>query len=65
MQQTSEYNRKEVASQIYGTNQWEMGCGSIQVRNGRYKLLGKRQAQGYSVQHREYSEYFVITANGK
>ena len=42
MQQTSEYNRKEVASQIYGTNQWEMGCGSIQVRNGRYKLLGKR-----------------------
>ena len=42
IQQTSEYNRKEADSQIHGTNQWEMGCGSIWLRNGRYKLLGKR-----------------------
>ena len=42
MQQTSENNRKAADTQIQGTSQWEMGCGSIWVRSGRYKLLGKR-----------------------
>ena len=32
---------------------------------GRYKLLGKRQAQGCIVQHGEYSQYSVIIVNGK
>ena len=33
--------------------------------SGRYKLLGVRQAQRCIVQHGEYSQYFVITVNGK
>ena len=40
--------------------------GAIQGwESGRYKLLGIRQAQGCIVQHGEYSQYFVITVNGK
>ena len=33
--------------------------------SGRYKPLDVRQAQGYIAQHEEYSQYFVITVNGK
>ena len=39
--------------------------GRIRQGNGRYKLLGIRQAQGCVVQHEEDSQYFVITINGK
>ncbi len=31
----------------------------------RCKLLGVRQAQGCIVEHREYSQYLVITVNVK
>ena len=34
-------------------------------RRGRYKLLVVRHAQGHIVPPGEYSQYFVITINGK
>ena len=34
-------------------------------RSGRYKVLVVRHAQGHIVQPGEYSQYFVITINGK
>ena len=33
--------------------------------NGRCKLLGVRQAHSSIVQHREYSQCFAVTVNGK
>ena len=46
-----------------GGYQWR-GAGSGEVE--RNKPFGVRQAQDlFIVQHREYSQYFVITANGK
>ena len=65
IQKTSEYNKK-ADSQMQRTNQFlPMGGGNIGLGSGRYKLLGVRQTQGCTVQHREYSQYFVITMNGQ
>ena len=44
--------------------QWGEGRGRRGVGSGKYKLLGVR-LQGCVVQHGEYSQYFVITVNGK
>ena len=42
-----------------------MGEAILRGESGKYKLLGIRQAQGSFVQRGEYSQYFVITVNGK
>ena len=45
-------------------DQWGEEGGATQGQgSGRYKILSVGQAQGCIVQHREYSQYFVITVN--
>ena len=58
MQQTGEYNRKEADSQIEQTSgyQWGERGGAKWGGEGWYKLLGVRQAQGCTIQHKEYSQ---------
>ena len=51
--------KKEPDSQTQKTKWW-----FSMERRGRYKLLGVRQAQGCTVQHRKYSQNFIITAKG-
>ena len=70
IQQTSEYNKKEAASQIQRTNQWlPIGKGkSVEARGrglrGTHNYVRNKQ-QGYIIQHRGYSQYFIITINRK
>ena len=53
--------------QIWRTNQWlSVGGGAKQRQgSGRHKVSCVLQAQGYTVQHREYSEYFVRAVNAE
>ena len=53
---TKKKQTKEYREQSSGYHLWV---------GGRHKLSGERQAQGCIVQHREYSQYFVVTVNGK
>ena len=59
--------RKEAHRQnkLVVTRGERMGEAILRGESGKYKLLGIRQAQGCFVQRGEYSQYFVITVNGK
>ena len=68
IQWTSKCNKKEADSDIENklvVTSVERGRGRMGWGNGRHKLLHKRQIQGCIIQHRKYSQYFVITVNGK
>lgn len=70
-QQTSEHNERDADSQIQRTSgqQWrggEQGRGSIGLGGEGTKPLGVRRAtRDETVQHQDYSQYFIITGNGK
>ena len=68
IQWTSKCNKKEADSDIENklvVTSVERGRGRMGWGNGRHKLLHKRQIQGCIIQHRKYSQYFLITVNGK
>ena len=44
-----------------GRRKWE---GQDRGRIKRYKGLCMNKLQGYIVQHRDYSQYFIIAING-
>ena len=56
-------------SQIQRTNAWlpaGRGKGVVQeLVSWRAKLLDARWVPGSAVQYEEYSQYFIITVNGK
>ena len=57
--QTHRYREQTCSYQFRGgERQWGVGVGE-------HKPLSVRYAQGCTVQHKEYSLYFVITINGK
>ena len=39
----------------------KIGIGDEEIRTTMYKI---NKLQGYKVQHKEYSQYFIITVNG-
>ena len=58
--------QKKAEIQTLRRNQWLWGREAIQGWGSwRYKLLGVGQAQGCTVQHGEYIQYFVIGVNRK
>ena len=70
LQQSHEYNRKEADSQVERANQchqwgegsWEGQHKGKGIRSTNYDLENK--LQGHIIQHRENSQYIVITING-
>ena len=44
-----------------GKGRSKIGKGNYEVQTTRYKI---NKLQGYSVQHKEYSQYFIITLYG-
>ena len=50
-----------------GEREWgrsKIGVGDKEVQNSMYSMYKINKLQGYIVQHREYSQYFIITING-
>ena len=70
IKQTSEYNKRNRLTDIenklvFISGEREVGRGKIgvgdeEVQTTMYKI---NKLQGYIVQHREYSQYFLITIN--
>ena len=50
---------------VFTSGEREEGRGNIGMGLKRYKLSGINKLQGYIVQHGEYSQYFILTINGK
>ena len=72
LKKVNEYNKTETDSQIQRTNQWlpegrKVEGGAKQVKGikrlqtASYKI---NKSQGYNLQHREYSHYFIISLYG-
>ena len=69
IKQTSKYNKKETDSEnklVVTSGEREGGRGKIgeedqEVQTTMYKI---NKLQGYTVQHRKHSQYFIITLNG-
>ena len=53
---------QKVTSGERGGRGGEIGQGDEEVQTTRYKI---NKLQGCNVQHREYSQYFIITLNGE
>ena len=71
IKQTSEYNKRNRLTDIenklvFISGEREVGRGKIgvgdeEVQTTMYKT---NKLQGYIVQHKEYSQYFIINLNG-
>ena len=61
--QTHRYREKTSCYQWgEGRGRGKVGVGDKEVQTTTYYKINK--LQGYVVQHREYSQYFIITING-
>ena len=74
IQQTSQYNKKEVDSQTWrktsektSVYQWRKGRDESQCMSGKFRGIKYsvwNKLQGYIVQCGEYNQYFIINING-